>query len=107
MLCDLGKLDALGVIENLAVIAFTRNIDAENDGLINHLIKVNSGADILGHLGFGVNEEIPGNMHEFDEGREVIFYGGMVHDDEPRAVLRADALLRVVEAREGAHRARG
>lgn len=53
---DFSKLQSVRLVQNLPIIAFAGDIDAQNDGLIHHLIKMNSGAYILRYLGFGVYE---------------------------------------------------
>lgn len=102
--CDIGQLEPLVLVDNLAVVSLAGNIDAEDDCLVNHLVEMHRRADILRHLGLGINEEVAGNVHELDEDSEVLLDGRMVVDDAGRTLLRRDALFWVVETRQRSHR---
>ena len=95
--CYFRQLQSLSLVNDLAIIALARNVYAEDDGLVHHLIKMNSCAYILRNLWLGVDEKIPGYMHQLDQSTEILFDGGMVRDDQGGAFLRRDPLPRVVE----------
>lgn len=105
MFRDLGKFRPLRIIDT--IVPFAGDIDAEYDGLINHLVKVNSSTDVLRNLGLSVDEQVSRNMHELYESGEVFLYGGMVLDDSLGALLGADPLVRVIETRQRPNRACG
>lgn len=96
-LSDICQLYPLPLIKNLAIITFAGNVDAENNCLIDHLVKVHGCANILGNLRLGINEEIPCDMHQLDQRSQILLDRSMIEDNECCALLRADAFVRIVE----------
>lgn len=95
------------IVQHLSVVAFACDIDAENDGLVDHLIKVDSGTQILGHLGLGGHQKVSGNVHEFVEDLQVVLQALVVLDDEGGALLGRDAFVGVIETGQWSHGAGG
>jgi len=77
------------VVENIAVISPTCDIDAERDGLIEHVLELGCRTQILGDLGLKDNEQIPGNVHQLDEHLQVVLESLVVFDDERGALVRS------------------
>lgn len=94
---DLRELASLGIIQDLAVIPFACNVDAEYYRLVDHLIEMNCGADVLGYLGLGINEKIARDVHQLDQKRQVVFDSSVVQYYEPCAFLRTDAFVRIIQ----------
>lgn len=65
--CDLRELASLGIIQDFTIVAFARNIDAEYYRLVDHLIEMNCGANVLWYLGLGINEKIARDVHQLDQ----------------------------------------
>lgn len=63
-LCNLRQFSSLRLIQYLTIIPFACHIHAKDDGLINHLVKMNGGTDILRYLGFRIDQQIPCNVHQ-------------------------------------------
>lgn len=96
VLGDVRQLLPLDLVQNLTVIPLTSDVDAENNGLVNHLIEVNGGADVLGDFRLRIHKHISRYMHELDQRGEVLLDAGMIHDDQGGAFLRRHALVRVI-----------
>lgn len=85
------------IVQMLAVVTFTSDIDTQDDSLVNHLIKVDCGTQVLGHLGLGCDEKIPTDMHQLVENLQVVLQPLVVLDNESRALLGCDALIRIIQ----------
>lgn len=99
---NIAQLHPGGLLEDVAVVRFACDIDAEDDGLVEHLVELSSGTQVLGDLGLRNNEKVPGYVHEPDEQLEVLLERRIVLSYQCCALLGSDALVRVVEARQGA-----
>jgi hypothetical protein len=64
---DLAQFKPSRLLQDIAVISLTCDVDAEDDGLVEHLIELGSSTQVLGDLGLGNNQQVPGNVHEFNE----------------------------------------
>lgn len=95
---DVRELDPLTLIQDFAVVSLTCDVDTEDDGLVHHLVEVDSCTDVLGNLGLGINEKVSGDMHELDQSAQVLLDGSVVENDERSALLGADALVRIIQA---------
>lgn len=99
VLSDFRQLLPLDLVQNLTVIAFTSDVDAENNGLINHLIEVDGGTDVLGNFRLRIHKHIPRYMHELDQGGEVFLDAAVIHDDQGGAFLRRHPFVWIIQAR--------
>lgn len=97
MLSDFGQFLPLDLIQDFTVITLTCDVNTEDDSLVHHLVEVNGSTNVLWHLGLGVDQKVPSNVHEFDQRGEIFLDGTVVHDYQSRALLGTDALFRVIE----------
>lgn len=51
------------VVQDFSIVAFTCDINTEYNGLIDHLIKMDGGTDVLGNLRFGIDQQVSRNVH--------------------------------------------
>ena len=54
------------------------------------------GADVLGYLRLRIDEQVPCNVHEFDEHSKILLDGYVIHDDQRCAFLRAHSLFGII-----------
>lgn len=104
MFCDLGETLPLNVVQYFTIVALARHVDAEDDCLIHHLVKMNSSTDVLGDLRLSIDEKVPRNVHQFDERRKILLDRSMIHNYESSALLRGYPLVGIIETRKRTNR---